>query len=230
MRISGRLAAVVAAVVAADVSRPTRTGWLVTAAAYLTIAALAAVGLHVAIATGMARRPLGRRLAVLCRYAPLAAVAVSAAVIVLALSAPPSPPVPFAPGLRPALVHAPAAGPGSAPIPAPPTAVEFTVSSGGETATGSERAGLEALAGCPVTHMRPGHALAEGLVRMFDIFGVLCDRRPRTAEDDMARAWAEVLAVLQPPSAALLGHQGCPAPASAATQRRGTPGQIPAGS
>jgi hypothetical protein len=73
-----------------------------TAAAYMTIAAFAAIVLDAAIATGMACRSLGRRLAVLCRHAPLVAVAASAAVIVLALGAPLSPPAPFAPGLRPA--------------------------------------------------------------------------------------------------------------------------------
>jgi hypothetical protein len=48
--------------------------------------------------------------------------------------------------------------------------------------------------------LRPGHALAEGMTRMFDFMGVLSHRRPnRSVEEDVALSWQEVLSVRMPP-------------------------------
>jgi len=48
--------------------------------------------------------------------------------------------------------------------------------------------------------LRPGRALAEGMVHMFDFMGVLSHQRPnRSVEEDMALCWNEVLSVMRPP-------------------------------
>jgi hypothetical protein len=48
--------------------------------------------------------------------------------------------------------------------------------------------------------LRPGRALAEGMARMFDFMGVLCDETPTSSvEEDMALAWSEVLGAMRPP-------------------------------
>jgi hypothetical protein len=48
--------------------------------------------------------------------------------------------------------------------------------------------------------LRPGHALVESVPRMLDFMGVLSHKTPtRSAEEDMALAWREVLSVVKPP-------------------------------
>ncbi len=49
-------------------------------------------------------------------------------------------------------------------------------------------------------HLRPGRALVQGVPHMFDFMGVLSrNTRTRSAEEDMALAWREVLSVVKPP-------------------------------
>jgi hypothetical protein len=48
--------------------------------------------------------------------------------------------------------------------------------------------------------LRPGHALVQNMPRMLDFMGVLSHKTPtRSAEEDMALAWHEVLSVVKPP-------------------------------
>ena len=48
--------------------------------------------------------------------------------------------------------------------------------------------------------LRPGHALVQSVPRMRDLVSVLSHKTPtRSAEEDMALAWREVLSVEVPP-------------------------------